>query len=465
LPTAVDALHRKIVGALRSRDANELSSALRDVRAADIAEVLDLLEDEERSRLLYSLAPRLMAEVVVLLDEAVRGEVVEDMAGDKLTELVSELPPDDAADVVGELPDEQTDEVLDRISREQSEQIAELLAYEEASAGGLMNPRLLSLGEHDTVGEAINKVRAFAADEDIHYVYVVDDDTRLVGLVTLRRLVVNRTDTRLADICDRDPVVVRVDDDQEDVLRVIKKYDVAAVPVIDAGGRLLGRITYDDVMDVAAEEADEDIFRMAGTDAAELETHSSVRAARVRMAWLMPCIFGTLMAGAVIALFEESALGGAKFTALLMFVPMIAATSGNTGIQASTIVLRGFATGEPIANRFRPVIHRELRIAILIGVMCAIATGIISGSYFGILCAFDTKVATNSDLSSWVVGSAVGLGMLCAIAEAATLGILLPFLFRRIGVDPAIASGPLITSANDLLSVSVYLAIAYAIII
>ncbi|MEE9294408.1 MAG: magnesium transporter [Phycisphaerae bacterium] len=457
-------LAERIAAELESPDADGLKAGVADARAADIAEVLDLLDDQQRSRVLYSLSPRMMAEVVVELDEAVRGEVVEDLSDEKLTEIVEQLPPDDAADVVGELSLEQFDEVLEHIPRAQSDEIAKLLSYGEESAGGLMNPRLLSLPASATVAEAVEEVRAFAADEDLHYVYIVDGKERLVGVVPLRRLVVNARDTRLEEICERDPITVSVHQDQEEVLLIIQKYDLAAVPVINDTGTLMGRITYDDVMDVAAQEADEDIYRMAGTDAAELETRSAVRAARVRMTWLIPCIIGTLAAAGVIAFFGQTSLTSAHLAALLLFVPMIAATSGNAGIQTSTIVLRGFATGELAASRLQLVFAREVRIAVLVGLACSLVTGLLSGVMLLGLRRMGYELATPADVKPMLMGTAVSLGMLCAIVESVGLGITLPFFFRRVGVDPAIASGPLITSFNDLLSIAVYLSIALLIL-
>lgn len=457
-------LHERIVGGLASAEPNDLKASLTDFRAADIAEAMDLLTDEQRSRVLYALPPRTTAEVVVMLDEAVRGEVVEELDEKKLTEIVTELPPDDAADVMAELSLEQFDEVLEHIPKAQSDQISELLSYEQASAGGIMNPRALSLPAEATVAEAVRRVRDFAVDEDLHFVYVVDGDDKLVGIVPLRRLVVNTPETRLDAIYDDDPVTVLVNEDQEEVLQVMRKYDLAAIPVTDRNGKLVGRVTYDDVMDVAEEEAAEDIYRMAGTDAAELETHSPVRAARVRMAWLVPCMIGTAAAAGVIASFGDSSLSPAQLAALLLFIPMIAATSGNAGIQVSAIIVRGFATGEMVAGELRLVALREVRIAALVAVLCASLTALVSAVILSVLKATGAEVATPQDVKPMLMGLAAGLGMFLGITGSVTLGITLPFLFRRFGVDPAIASGPLITSANDLFSVAVYLSIALAIL-
>ncbi len=460
----VQELYDQVAACLERDDEGALAAAVRDARAADIAEAFDLLEDVDRSRVLYSLPPRTLAEVVVLLDDAVRGEVVEEMTDETLSEIVTELAPDDAADFVADLDVEQSDEVLEHVPREHSDQITELLTYGPETAGGIMNPRLIALRSDETVGSAIAGLRKFAPEEDLHYVYIVDESKRLVGMVPLRRLVVRDSNTVLASIAEPDPITVRVDADQEEALRAIQKYDLAAVPVVDADGLLLGRITYDDVMDVASEEADEDIFRMAGTDAAELETHSPFRAARVRMAWLVPCIIGTLLAGGVIALFASSSLTKTQMAALTLFVPMIAATSGNAGIQASTIVLRGLATGELGASRIQYVFAREVRVAIFVGILCAALTGVGGSALLATMRSLEFQVAIPEDVRPTLMGVAIFFGMICAIAESVTLGITLPFAFKRFGVDPAIASGPLITSANDLLSVTIYLTSAMLIL-
>lgn len=457
---SVQELLDRVIAGLEAEDPHALTDAVTGERAADLAEVMNLLEDEQRSRLIYALPPRIAAEVVVLLDDAVRSEVVEDLGDRKLSEIVTELPPDDAVNVLAALPAEQSDEVLEQIPQVQSDELAELLTYDRNSAGGIMNPRLVWMPARSTVAEAVDKVREFSADEEIHFAYIVDDEHRLLGIVPLRRLVVNKPSTRLEAICDRDPITVSADVDQEEVLRVIRKYDIPALPVVDADGRLLGRITHDDVMDVAEQEADEDIYRMAGTDSAELETHSSVRAARVRMLWLIPCMIGTSLAGAVIAFFRDTRLSASQLNALLLFVPMIAATGGNAGIQTSVIILRGFVTGELGAMKLRWVFFREARIALLVSLLCAAVAGALGGAGLTGLKWVNSEVGIPADVEPLWFALSVGVGMCCGVLEAAALGISLPFLFRRWGIDPAIASGPLITTINDCLSVATYLTIS-----
>jgi magnesium transporter len=454
----------RILRALASGDDEAMGPVLADVRAADIAEVLDVLDDEQRSKLLYALPPRTTAEVVVMLDEAVRGEVVDDLDQSTLTEIVTEMPPDDAADVVGDLTTKQIDEVLETIPQEQSDAITDLLNYDESSAGGIMDPRVLALPATATVAEAVEAVRKFAADEEPHFVYIIDEAGKLVGTVSLRKLVTNGSDVRLDSICDRDLITVDVDEDQEEVVHVFRKYDLVAIPVVDAKGRLLGRVTSDDVMDVAEEEVAEDILRMAGTDPAELETHSTFRAARVRMFWLVPCMLGTLLSGGALMLFHESRLSTMQMAALIWFVPMVAATGGNAGIQTSVIVLRGLATGELVTSRLKWVFEREARIAVVVSVLCAVVSGTIGYVFLEVTRAWGVEASSSPDVDPVRMGIAIGLGMMCGIIEAAGFGMIFPFVFRKFGVDPAIASGPLVTMVNDVLSISFYLLIALAIL-
>ena len=233
MSSEVQTLHDRISAALASSDPNVLKSAVTNVRSADIAEVLNLLDDDVRSRVIYALPSRTAAEVIVMLSEVARGEVVEDMDEGKLTQLVTELPPDDAADVLAELPEEQSEDVLEQIADARSEQIETLMSYAETSAGGIMNPELLAVPASATIAATIERVRAFGTHEDIHFVYVVDDERKLVGTLPLRRLVMHDPQTRLETICDDDPVTVNVDEDQEIVVHIMRKYDVAAVAVVD----------------------------------------------------------------------------------------------------------------------------------------------------------------------------------------------------------------------------------------
>lgn len=449
--------HERVVALLKSADEQQLAGELADVRAADIAESLELIDDEGRSRILYALPPHTAAEVVVMLDEAVRGEVVDELDTRSLTELVSELSPDDAADVLGELPAAESGEILEQMPDEMSDRIMELLGYGEDTAGGIMTPDVVAVPAEATVADAVEYVRDATQEEDLAEIYIIDSERKLVGTVPLRRLVTNPPATKLDDICERDPVVVLAGDDQETVVQVIRKYDAVDAAVVDDDGRLLGRVTHDDLLDVADQEAEEDLLRMAGTDAAELETSSVFRAAGIRLMWLLPCMFGMLLVASVLKV-SEPRFDIALFATLAMFVPMIGATGGNAGIQISTVIVRGFATGELGSSKLMRALAREGRIALAMAPICGVLAWVAVSIFFPLFGWTDTGPGhVDNPVRIAVV---VGAAMAVAILVAASLGIALPFTFRRLGVDPAIASGPLVTTMNDVLSVTVYMCLA-----
>jgi len=418
------------------------------------------LGEEDRSRVLFALPSHTAAEVIVMLDEAVRGDIVDDLDTESLTEIVSELPPDDAADMLGELSSDEVVEILGHMEDEQSEQIEELLEYDEETAGGIMTPDVVAVPASKTVADAVQFVREATQEEDLHEIYIIDEDRKLVGTVPLRRLVTSPATTKLSDICDKELVTVYASDDQETVVQVIRKYDVLEAAVVDVNERLLGRITHDDLLDVAEEEAAEDLFRMAGTDPAEFETSSTLHAARVRLTWLLPCILGMLLTATVLLL-SEARFEPAVFAALVAFAPMIGATGGNSGIQISTVIVRGFATGDIGASRVTRAFLREGRIALAMAPVCGVVAWILATFGLQGLQSLGWTVGNLPDPSR--IAYAIGISMTVAVLVAGLLGIILPFSFRRFGVDPAIASGPLVTTTNDVVSVSIYMSLAFLI--
>ena len=452
-----EAFHEQLTQAVALDDDARLTAILAQARAADIAESFELLDDDHRSRILFTLPAHTAAEVVVMLGEAVRGDLVEDLDTKSLTEIVSELPPDDAADMLAELPEEEADEILEQMEDEQADKIEELLEYGEDTAGGIMTPDVVAVYGWKSVADAVEYVRAATQEEDLHEIYIVDEADHLVGTVPLRRLVTTGPHTTLDDIVERDPVMVLAGDDQETVVQIIRKYDVISAAVVDAEGRLLGRITHDDLLDVAVEEAEEDLYRMAGTDPAEIETSSVFSAAVVRLKWLLPCMLGMLLTAAVL-LIGEGHFDSALFGALAAFAPMIGATGGNSGIQTSTVIVRGFATGELAATKFSRAMSRHGRIALAMAPVCGLAAWVLASIGIRVLVRLDVTASHLESIRA--VPLAIGLAMPIAILVAAVLGITLPFGFRRFGVDPAIASGPLVTTANDVVSVAIYMFLA-----
>lgn len=438
---------------LDSNDAAALRELLADQRSSDIAEIVELVDNEERRAIFDGMDKATSAEVLEKVGGAARAELLDLLEEEELSRLVCELYPDDAADILSELTEEKISAILDRMPAAESAEIRDLMRYSEDSAGGIMDPHVISVREDATVAEAIDKIRAAEIDEDFYCVYIVNKARRFLGDVRIRFLLTRPEAAKIADLIDPDTIYVNVDTDQEEVRNIFSKNDLIVVPVLDRSHRLVGRITADRVIEVAEEEAAEDFYTMAGTDPDELDRVSIFRAARVRMTWLLPCLIGTGVTAVALMIFHDKfALENlfSVYTAALLFVPMIAAISGNAGLQTSAIVVSGLATGHLVALRLRQVVAREVRIALLVALSC--------GLLGGMACAVLTRsnIAETATAPSRLV-FAVGAAMFMAIMVATTLGLFLPFLFRRIGIDPAISSGPLVTTANDSISVAIYM--------
>jgi magnesium transporter len=439
---------------LESEDKPALRELLSNQRSSDIAEVVELVDNERRRTIFDAMDKPISAEVLEKVDEATRSELFELLKEDELKSIVSELDPDDAADILSELPEEERAELLESIPPAESAEIKELMSYSEDSAGGIMDTAVISVSEDATVAEAVNKIRSAEIDEDFFSVCVVDKNGRFVGDVRIRFLLTRSEGTRIGDLVDPDTIYVTVDMDQEEVRNIFSKNDLIEAPVLENDNKLVGRITADRIIEVAEEEAAEDLYTMAGTDADELDTFSVVNAARIRMTWLLPCLFGTGVTALVLMFFHDkfNNMEGLSvlYTAALAFVPMIAAISGNAGLQTSAIVVSGLATGHLAALKLSQVFTREVRIAVLVALSC--------GVFGGVVCAFLLYMkAPESTIKSVQLIFAFGTAMFSAIMVATTLGLFLPFLFRRIGIDPAISSGPLVTTANDSISVAIYM--------
>jgi len=445
-------LVHQIVPFLESEDKSSLRELLNNQRSSDIAEVVELVDNDERRIIFDAMDKPTSAEVLEKVDEATRSELFELLKDEELKSIVSELDPDDAADILSELPEEERAELLESIPPAESAEIKELMSYSEDSAGGIMDTAVISVSEDATVAEAVNKIRSAEIDEDFFSVCVVDKNGRFVGDVRIRFLLTRSEGTRIGDLVDPDTIYVTVDMDQEEVRNIFSKNDLIEAPVLENDNKLVGRITADRIIEVAEEEAAEDLYTMAGTDADELDTASVFNAARIRMTWLLPCLIGTGVTALVLMFFHNKFGEGFSivYTAAILFVPMIAAISGNAGLQTSAIVVSGLATGHLAALRLRQVFAREVRIAVLVALSC----GIIGGVACAIL--LNLKDLENTIKSVQLV-FAFGTAMFSAIMVATTLGLFLPFLFRRIHIDPAISSGPLVTTANDSISVAIYM--------
>ncbi len=460
---------------LTKQDIASLQKILCGQRTSHIAEIVEILDTEDCLTVFNCLGKPEAADVFEKVDEATRSELFELLEDTELINLISELDPDEAADVLAELDKKESQEVLEHLDSEEAEQIKELMVYSEDSAGGIMDPVVLSVNEDATVNEAIQRIQEAEVEEDFYNVFVVDRNGRFLGDVRIRLLITHKGEQKIEDLVDTETLFVGVDDDQEDIYNLFKKNELIVAPVLDKSHRLVGRITANRIIEVAEEEAAEDLYAMAGTDAAELETFSILNAARIRMTWLLPCLAGTAVTIVVNFLFRNwftSIEHYYIFGTAILFSPMIAAISGNAGLQTSAIVICGLATGDLAALTMSQVFMREVKIALLVAVSCGVIGGLICTAVpalFDDLSHFSNKApeetAHLTATSSHQVASsehlriaiAFSIAMFSAIMVSTTLGLSLPFLFRQIGLDPAISSGPLVTTANDSISVSIYL--------
>jgi magnesium transporter len=419
-----------------------IRNLLAGLHYADVADVLDVLESERAAVILGMLDAETASDALSEMEEEPRGEIAEHVDPRTLATLVEEMDSDDAADVVGDLEDHIAAAVLEHVAEEERADIRELLVHDEDTAGGLMAAEFVSVHDSSSIDEAIEAIRHAAEEiDDIYYVYAVDDDGRLIGLVSLRDLLLAGGSRLVKDVMDRDIVSAPVWMDQEEVARLVSQYDLAAIPVVDGAGRLVGRITHDDIADVLEEESEEDFRRLAGVAESSILERSSLRLAGTRLPWLLVSMLGALVAGMVIhhneSLIEQLAV-------IAAFIPVIIAVAGSTGLQTSIVVVRGLATGQADLLRIGSTVLKEVRVGLLIGVVCGVLIGPISWLWIG----------------SPVIGLVVGLSMASAIVVAATLGAVIPLTLDRLNADPALATGPFITMSNDIIGLLIYFGFA-----
>jgi magnesium transporter len=437
------ALVQKIEELLEKGDEAAIRRLLAEEHPGDIAEILGFVGDEEEKCRLFRLTPETeRPEILSHVDDATLTVLLARLSDHEISRAIDELPTDDAADIVGRLPEEDASRVLALLEEEDQENLQKLLEYPEESAGGIMESEFVAVPEHVTVEEAVAALRKREAEvEQVHNVYLVDDAGRLTGILPLWRVAIAMPGTRLDRLAERDVVGVPAQMDQEEVAAVVMRYDLPEVPVVDDAGRLIGRITVDDVLDVVEEEATEDISLMAGTGDEEIHETSPFRISMIRLPWLLIGLCGGIGSAFLMSRFEGELR---RILALAFFVPVITAMGGNVGMQCSSIVVRALALGEMEAYRIARRLAREFSIAILNGFILGGILSLVAYLWHG----------------AWVLGVIVGLSMFASILVAATTGTLFPMVFRRLGLDPALATGPFVTTSNDVINLLIYFVVA-----
>ncbi len=414
-----------------------------DLYPADIERILSHLPLEEAKRLFEWLPADVAGEVLAELDSTFRARLLREVDPSRITELVDELDTDDAADVLADLPEEVAREVLPDL--EDADEIKQLLVYDEETAGGLMDREYVAALPSWTVEQVTEEVRRHAEDVDIYGVFIVDEAHRLLGIVPLKRILLSPPGTRMSEVMETDLITVPVEADQEEVARIMERYDLVSLPVVDAEGRLMGRITIDDVVDVLREEAEEDIQRMSGVTGDEEPTDSVARIVRGRLPWILAGMVGSGVAAFVIGTFTGAL---SAVPVLASFIPIVMATAGNAGIQSSAIAVQGLASGDVWVSDIARRLVKELLVGLLNGFLAALVLGlciVLVGTFAPEKIADAPRLALTA-----------GVALMIVIVLATIIGAAIPLLLERLGVDPAIATGPFITGSNDILGTLIF---------
>jgi len=428
--------------AIERSDATALQVLVGELHESDTGDLIEALDADLRPRFVELLGRAFDFTALTEVEDAVREEILEDLPAQTVAEGVRDLDSDDAAHILEDLPQQEQAEILQQMPPPERSAVERILHYPEESAGRRMQTEFIAVPPSWTVGDAIDHMRETVdLPERFFELYVVDDGRKLLGAIGLDRLLRTKRPVPLADLVDPDRRRVRATDDQEAVARMFERYNLVAAPVVDDGERLVGVLTFDDIVDVIEEEAEEDIRALGGVTRDEELADSVWRIARGRFNWLLVNLATAFLASSVLGLFEGSL---EKMVALAVLAPIVASQGGNATTQTMTVAVRALATRELTdANAWR-VIIRELLVGLVNGVAFAVITGVAAWAWF--------KVPG--------LGIVIGLAMMCNLVAAALGGILIPLGLNRLRVDPAVASSPFVTTVTDVVGFFAFLAIA-----
>ncbi|WGH74804.1 magnesium transporter [Tenacibaculum tangerinum] len=439
-------LLEKVQELIRNQKDTDLAKLFSEFHYADIAEVLDELSFEEAVYLIRLLDSETTSDVLMEVDEEVREKVFEQLSAKEIAEEINELDTDDAADIIAELPEERKQDVIQKIEdREHAKEIVELLRYDENSAGGLMAKELVKVNENWNVLTCVKEMRLQAEEVTrVHSIYVVDDEGKLKGRLSLKDLLMASTRAKISDVYIPKVDSVNVNDEAEDVANIMRKYDLEAIPVVDELGVLVGRITIDDIVDVIKEEAEKD-YQLAAGITKDVDSEDNIlQLTKARLPWLFLGLIGGIGAARIMGFFEGALEENAV---LFMFTPLIAAMAGNVGVQSSAIIVQGLANDDvkgSVANR----LLKEMSLAAVNGFALAVILFFFIWGWKG-----DVTISL-----------AISISLFAVIIVAGLVGTFIPLFLDKRGVDPAIATGPFITTSNDIFGILIYFSIAKMII-
>ncbi len=422
-------------------DESLFRNALIDLHPADIAEAVSRLDEDVRNIIFNSLDNEKASEVLAELDPPVLNGVLPQIAESRLVEIIDSLESDDAADIIGELDTDLAQRIMAAMPWKSFRNVETLLRHDEDTAGGIMALEIVAVEEDKTAKEALKELRKKAEEvDDVYNIYVIDSYGKLVGRIALKDLVLSSPKSILSDIMIKEPIAVVEDMDQEEVAQIFSKYDLISAPVINTSGRLVGRITVDDVLQVVEEEASEDITKMAGITDEELGERSILKVSSVRLPWLLVGFAGQMLSARILNHYMPDANGLIMAT---LFIPLIMAMAGNIGIQSSTVIVRGLAIGDIRLNDTWWRLFQEISVAFLNGTIIALLL-------FGVVTFWFKQMR---------FGVVLSIALLIVLIMAGTIGTLVPLILKRLKVDPAIATGPFITTSNDVLGLIIYYSI------
>ena len=430
---------------LRRHAQTNLRKLINKTHPADLAIVFRYFNDDEQKQVFDLMQNNdHTVEFLIELDDTLIEKILNVENADRIANLIQRASTNDQSYILGSLKEEQAQSVIDLLNKEEQEEIEEIMGYPQDSAGSMMATDIFTLYQDITCGDALSTLQDQQDAEMVFYLYITDENNSLVGVASLRALATTQSSTLLKDIMERRVHSVRPETDQEDVAQIVAQYNYLAVPVVDGDNRLLGIVTVDDVVDVIREEATEDFLQMAGAGKdREILLKSSWENAKVRLPWLFASWIGGIIAAYIIGTYEHML---ESIIVLAAFIPVIIGMGGNIGTQSSTIVVRGMATGRiEIGNEFK-VLLKELKVGLILGVLYGIMLGIFANLQF---------IGSNP-----MLGLVVGLSICCSMLLASAVGTFTPLILRKLDIDPAVATGPFVTTSIDILGVLLYFMIA-----
>lgn len=426
-------------------DIPSLQNIVDHIHSADLIEIIEELDENQRNIMFNALDTEEAAEVLEDIDSDMFSDILKALTLKDKKEILDEMSHDDIADHLGELSDVRSEEIMTYLDEDDAYDVRELMIYDEDTAGGLMTTEFVTLEDEFTVSEAISHLQQHAPDaETIYYLFVIDEHEKLSGVISLRDLIIGKPNEKVKELMSTRVISVNVSDDQEEVAKVVSKYDFLAVPVIDNFEHMKGIITVDDVIDILEDEATEDIYKLAGASELEADSYEDTLVVRIimsirsRLPWLIVTLFGSMISASIISGYQDALNSNAI---IAIFIPMLAGMGGNVGTQSSTITVRNIAIGNISGVEVWKTIIHEMTVGFSVGLFCSVIALGTSLFIYGIT----PELAV-----------VVGLSMWANMLVASTIGTVVPLVFKKVGVDPAVASAPFITMTVDLTGLSIY---------